>query len=1024
MNGFVEVKKIYKDGTEEVVCRDNNILTDGLGYSIISLFTDSGSSNIEDHLVGYFQAGVGRLDPSAQPESKQKYISTLKTPLTIEGYGDSTDSEVDSHNLYKLHKGPFTQSLDDEVDTTTFVTLPDAYSTKIIDGVVHYRLNLGEETANNLNISEFGIFTRNPEGDISDETSVLIAYKNLPVGEEISKTKDFALVIDWQIKFVNEDRNSEIAPASGSQYNVVFIMLDDVGIDYLSLYDDVNPYDLSGQLNANSNPYSQIENPTNGSGIYPHTPCLSALAYGGMRFMNARAQPTCSPTRSCVITGKYNFSCKRKNQGDPASPGYWGPGIGSVPTPVAKRARGGLLGLNRSYSLLPVADAENPGANQVVPFEELIRGGDGIENTIAKQKVFAEYMKDRGYFTSFFGKWHLAKWEQETVYCEDGTPTVMGESWNHISEVGKWDYYVANWANLRNDTPIPGRTFGPPVGASWDAWQDGKRGWPNFDATQFYALGDEMGYVNYFLDVNGTILTVSDTGYVPPSLSSSSTAVTYAQGSNHSFATTQIFDKATDHFNSSGSNPEPFFMYITPNAPHDPWTYPHYDGVYNTWYKENHPQILMQTTYAAGGGTPGGRMAAVNAVSASWVTVNSQIEHFDYTLSAFIDSLDPEVKDRTIFIITSDNGSVLTDVRKRSDWAIQGVQSNGLGTTFSSMTDLGTYASSFVSPSAVRRGGENDSANQFKGSLYETGMKVPLIAYGPSAGVISGTTNAFVDMTDILSTVVDAGQGTGWDIPSDSVSFFNVLTGDTNASSHPRQYSFGESFFPIGNSTGNSANAGSNTGEALTCTDNQQVNVGQGDPTVPVRIRRSLSTRHLPEDYTVRPKPIIADLVFENFGFTGTVAGVGLDADPSPIADASGGVWKIIRPGSSGGANTGEVTNVGKGRLYDELYHLQLRDFTNVDAYELHDNILEEWKGREPGAGDPGPYILSALIGKAIDAVGLTGTLDNSVHYWNLARIYEVLRDELSYFIQYRRDPSTSVLTVDGDTSIVDEGDI
>ena len=648
----------------------------------------------------------------------------------------------------------------------------------------------------------------------------------------------------------------------------------------------------------------------------------------------------------------------------------------------------------------------------------MVRGGDGIENEIAKQKVFAEYMRDRGYFTSFFGKWHLAKWEQETVYCENGTPTVMGESWNHISEVGKWDYYVANWANLRNDTPIPGRSWGPPVGSSWDAWQDDKRGWPNFDATEFYELGDEMGYVNYFVDVNGEILTVSDSGYVPPSLSASSTPVLYAQGSAHNFATTYIFDKATAHYNSRIENPEPFFMYITPNAPHDPWTYPPHNGVYNTWYKENHPQILMQTTYPAGGGTPGGRMPSSNATSASWVTINSQLEHFDYALSAFIDSLDPVVKDRTIFIITSDNGSVLNDVKKRSAWALEGVQSNGLGATFSSMLDLGTYASSFVSPSAVRRGGENDSSNQFKGSLYETGVKVPLIAYGPSAGVISGTTNAFVDMTDILATVVEAGNRSGADIPSDSISFYNVLTGVTDASSHPRKYSYGESFYPIGNSTGNSAGAGTNTGYSLTCTNNQQVEVGQGDPIIPVRMRRCLSSWHIPQDYVVRPQPLVADIIFQNFGFNGTVEGVGDNATEAPIADPSGGVWKIVRPGSSGGQNTGEVTNIGKGRLYDELYHIQDRDFGNVDAYELHDNILEEFKGKTPGAGQPGPYILSALIGKAIDAVGLTGTLDSSVHYWNLARIYDVLRDELAYFVQYRRDPSTSVLTVNSEEDL------
>jgi arylsulfatase B/arylsulfatase I/J len=38
-----------------------------------------------------------------------------------------------------------------------------------------------------------------------------------------------------------------------------------------------------------------------------HTPQLDALAYQGVRLENYYVQPVCSPTRSCIMTGRYVF---------------------------------------------------------------------------------------------------------------------------------------------------------------------------------------------------------------------------------------------------------------------------------------------------------------------------------------------------------------------------------------------------------------------------------------------------------------------------------------------------------------------------------------------------------------------------------------------------------------------------------------------------------------------------------------------------------------------------------------------
>jgi len=65
--------------------------------------------------------------------------------------------------------------------------------------------------------------------------------------------------------------------------NVLILLADDFGIDQLGLY---NP---AGALPP------------------PSTPTIDRLAAEGVRFTNAYAQPLCSPTRACLMTGRYAF---------------------------------------------------------------------------------------------------------------------------------------------------------------------------------------------------------------------------------------------------------------------------------------------------------------------------------------------------------------------------------------------------------------------------------------------------------------------------------------------------------------------------------------------------------------------------------------------------------------------------------------------------------------------------------------------------------------------------------------------
>src|ERR1043165_1835604 len=77
---------------------------------------------------------------------------------------------------------------------------------------------------------------------------------------------------------------SLVGAACASPPNILLIIADDYGADSSSLY-----------------------NSTNNGASLPPTPNIEALAHSGVVFKNAYANPICSPTRACLITGRYGF---------------------------------------------------------------------------------------------------------------------------------------------------------------------------------------------------------------------------------------------------------------------------------------------------------------------------------------------------------------------------------------------------------------------------------------------------------------------------------------------------------------------------------------------------------------------------------------------------------------------------------------------------------------------------------------------------------------------------------------------
>jgi arylsulfatase B len=83
---------------------------------------------------------------------------------------------------------------------------------------------------------------------------------------------------------------SPISACAAVSQNILLIIADDYGVDSSSLY-----------------------NSTNTGARLPPTPTISSLAQSGVVFRYAYANPVCSPTRACLMTGRYGF---RTGMGD------------------------------------------------------------------------------------------------------------------------------------------------------------------------------------------------------------------------------------------------------------------------------------------------------------------------------------------------------------------------------------------------------------------------------------------------------------------------------------------------------------------------------------------------------------------------------------------------------------------------------------------------------------------------------------------------------------------------------------
>ena len=164
--GYLEIIKIFPDGTEETHFSDRNVICSGMGATLQQAFLAANSSGISDYQIQYFQVGTGGA--GALQVSSNGALGTPCVPLQ---YGAS-------------------------LGQMTFGIIPWPYIKKISPTRVLYSIYLGDASLPDVAISEVGLFSKSPLPGIN--ASMLCAYRAFPT---LVKQDGFSILFRWAIEF-------------------------------------------------------------------------------------------------------------------------------------------------------------------------------------------------------------------------------------------------------------------------------------------------------------------------------------------------------------------------------------------------------------------------------------------------------------------------------------------------------------------------------------------------------------------------------------------------------------------------------------------------------------------------------------------------------------------------------------------------------------------------------------------------------------------------------------------------------
>jgi arylsulfatase A-like enzyme len=203
---------------------------------------------------------------------------------------------------------------------------------------------------------------------------------------------------------------------------------------------------------------------------------------------------------------------------------------------------------------------------------------------------------------------------------------------------------------------------------------------------------------------------------------------------------------------------EPFVAYVAPNAAHTPLI------------QGNIPPISLVSTESY----LRGEVEKIHSYSAT-------VEALDSEIGRFLDELGPALLNRTVIIVMGDNGT--------PPQVMASLASSPPHTGASGLYDLGPVYSELISEA------------RFKRTVFEKGIRVPLIVSGPGVIAPGRQSTALVEVVDIFATVADLVEADQeWTSGIDGISFRKVLEDPaTTMANHDRQTILVERFVRNGN---------------------------------------------------------------------------------------------------------------------------------------------------------------------------------------------------------------------------------
>jgi hypothetical protein len=206
ITGHLSISKVFKDGKEELVFDDHNIITNGMGFTLAKLFSGSGSPSILDYQIDRFQVGTSATITGGSAETSSNFFLWYQM-YSQEDFGVNTNVQIVSGYLSDGAGDPLLGPGYEQI----FGLIPQQNITKIDSNTIRYTIVLDENTCNDLtarraffgpsgdggDITKIGLFAKNPDNHPLG-VSTLVAYREFP---KIRKTSDFSLVFRWSINF-------------------------------------------------------------------------------------------------------------------------------------------------------------------------------------------------------------------------------------------------------------------------------------------------------------------------------------------------------------------------------------------------------------------------------------------------------------------------------------------------------------------------------------------------------------------------------------------------------------------------------------------------------------------------------------------------------------------------------------------------------------------------------------------------------------------------------------------------------